>query len=947
MVTRRVGVIARLAGVVALVCVPWTVLAAGAEETPEQRCARETRTYNEAMEASWRALHPGETPTGNEWPPYICIGGPEASAAPVPQEEPARVHRWDEGEPIHSREHRWEGFGVGEDRAGYREDMRLGPLGAGGAAPGAGEERPGLGPREPAVDSAHSLVRLPEPWRVAAPSGGSYRVVPSPIGEGLAVVDEAGRATGEVVLWDAAAGSVVGFAREEALVGEVIASPGEHSGSFVGGGADDSPVFERDLPAGVGGVGAFGGGSPAGRGAGVGLPPPAVPVGAAGVIAGVIAATGRRRGGVPEVTVRHPWGEQTVFVVEAPDSPHVQRFDAGIPPGGRATVTRDGGVDIRDSEGGYIRRVEPPWAVDALGRPVPTRYEVDGATGEVIQYVEPGAGVVYPILADPNKKNKGKKKKKSNNRKNKSNKKGGGNASGKGKDKKSSKSASRTRRPERKKITKIGGAGPSGTAEPKNTAEPKKKSAPKRERQKLTRIDAAGSIPPTTTARKTGKNTGASRAERKKLTKVGWTDQPTTGNSKNAKKTAESGRVRARQERRTLTRIGGPGDDELDRTLKTRQPGFIGPVTQEDAAGQERNRARAAEANAKAPSHLKNNNNGTFTDSISGTTHPGFVDKNGNRNFRLQDGTILREHPHRDGSGRRDWVKDSPDGTKQTAVAHVEWDRNGNPTNIRDIEGSTVYVLPKQRGDGLNHTVTAENRADRNTLRDNGDGTFTDVSQGTTHRGWVDSDTGGRVFVLADGRVVREHPKNDGSGRADWTVADLRSGDESRIADLQWDATGHPSNLVLVEDSTTRLDENKKDALGKKIAEHGVDLVTSGMIDGTVEGIAGKQTATGAVRLVGSNLARGAASAGYGAFLGSVMDIYDGMDADKAIVTNTAGAAAGWVAGAAAGAGATVVAMAVAGSVVPGVGTVVGFIAGALAANFAKDYLQDHWRDEG
>lgn len=72
-------------------------------------------------------------------------------------------------------------------------------------------------------------------------------------------------------------------------------------------------------------------------------------------------------------------------------------------PGATPTLQADGSVSL-DYEvldgitfsGGVL---EEPWAYDADGRPVDTRYTVDGDS--VIQIIQPHAHVQYPIVADP------------------------------------------------------------------------------------------------------------------------------------------------------------------------------------------------------------------------------------------------------------------------------------------------------------------------------------------------------------------------------------------------------------------------------------------------------------------------------------------------------------------------------------------------------------------
>lgn len=60
----------------------------------------------------------------------------------------------------------------------------------------------------------------------------------------------------------------------------------------------------------------------------------------------------------------------------------------------------DGSAVITGAAGELLVTTTSPWAVDAGGAPVPTRYEVDG--NNLIQVVDHGDGdYAYPIVADP------------------------------------------------------------------------------------------------------------------------------------------------------------------------------------------------------------------------------------------------------------------------------------------------------------------------------------------------------------------------------------------------------------------------------------------------------------------------------------------------------------------------------------------------------------------
>lgn len=107
------------------------------------------------------------------------------------------------------------------------------------------------------------------------------------------------------------------------------------------------------------------------------------------------------RPGYEELTVVWPGGaEQTFDLLNGPESPREYFFPKKVPPGGHMRVNADGSADILDVNGAVVSHEAPPWAYDALGRPLPTWYEVadDGTT--LVQHIEPGPDVLYPIFAD-------------------------------------------------------------------------------------------------------------------------------------------------------------------------------------------------------------------------------------------------------------------------------------------------------------------------------------------------------------------------------------------------------------------------------------------------------------------------------------------------------------------------------------------------------------------
>ncbi len=51
------------------------------------------------------------------------------------------------------------------------------------------------------------------------------------------------------------------------------------------------------------------------------------------------------------------------------------------------------------ADGFVVSHVLAPWAVDAKGRSVPTRFSIDADT--LTQVVDHGLGIVYPVVVDP------------------------------------------------------------------------------------------------------------------------------------------------------------------------------------------------------------------------------------------------------------------------------------------------------------------------------------------------------------------------------------------------------------------------------------------------------------------------------------------------------------------------------------------------------------------
>ncbi|KAB3519017.1 hypothetical protein F8377_09870, partial [Corynebacterium zhongnanshanii] len=235
--------------------------------------------------------------------------------------------------------------------------------------------------------------------------------------------------------------------------------------------------------------------------------------GAVAVMMGAVGAVVARRRGtasdVWELGWVRPDGDRQRFMVVPDDSaPHEHRFEMDVPDGGRMIAREDGGVDVVDSSGAVVDHVQPPWAVDAMGRPVPTWYEVDNDQGVLVQKVAPDAQAVYPIVADPREKR--------------------------------------------------GGVGQ------RRKTSPTSGSVVGPDAGDIVRRQRAQSGQRHTSSRKGPSQTRQAHTQ-----------------ARPQRSHRPSGQESATQQRRK------------DQQLPTRQPGFIGPVTAEDAAGQERNKRRA------------------------------------------------------------------------------------------------------------------------------------------------------------------------------------------------------------------------------------------------------------------------------------------------------------------------------------------------------------------
>lgn len=94
-------------------------------------------------------------------------------------------------------------------------------------------------------------------------------------------------------------------------------------------------------------------------------------------------------------------GVQITTVIESVEAPERFEYDLTIPAGATVQQFESGVVLILDANGELVAGAAPPWAKDASGADLPTRYEVDGS--KLVQVVEHrgNTSVQYPVVADP------------------------------------------------------------------------------------------------------------------------------------------------------------------------------------------------------------------------------------------------------------------------------------------------------------------------------------------------------------------------------------------------------------------------------------------------------------------------------------------------------------------------------------------------------------------
>jgi hypothetical protein len=87
-----------------------------------------------------------------------------------------------------------------------------------------------------------------------------------------------------------------------------------------------------------------------------------------------------------------------LLLIDSHEAPTEYRFKNAVPDGHTAKLQPDGSVRFFDSDGNESGGIASPWALDADGEDVPTRYTLDGTT--LVQAVD-HEGAAYPVVADP------------------------------------------------------------------------------------------------------------------------------------------------------------------------------------------------------------------------------------------------------------------------------------------------------------------------------------------------------------------------------------------------------------------------------------------------------------------------------------------------------------------------------------------------------------------
>ncbi len=91
---------------------------------------------------------------------------------------------------------------------------------------------------------------------------------------------------------------------------------------------------------------------------------------------------------------------RALIVVDGADAPTEFRFPVSVPDGGGIALNPDGSAEVWNEIGMTVAVVEAPWAKDARGAAVSTRFRLEGTS--LVQVVDHRVGgLSYPVVADP------------------------------------------------------------------------------------------------------------------------------------------------------------------------------------------------------------------------------------------------------------------------------------------------------------------------------------------------------------------------------------------------------------------------------------------------------------------------------------------------------------------------------------------------------------------
>lgn len=86
-------------------------------------------------------------------------------------------------------------------------------------------------------------------------------------------------------------------------------------------------------------------------------------------------------------------------VIDNASAPRTYNYALELAGGTSLASNEDGSVDVTNPDGSFAARIAPPWAKDANGNAVPTRYVVEGTV--LTQIVDFDSATAFPVVADP------------------------------------------------------------------------------------------------------------------------------------------------------------------------------------------------------------------------------------------------------------------------------------------------------------------------------------------------------------------------------------------------------------------------------------------------------------------------------------------------------------------------------------------------------------------